>query len=376
MKILTIGIGECGGRIADEFERLNKRARSMRGVEIVTGTFALDTDTAALSELSSLKADYKRRILVGVRENRGQGKVSINEIGAAIAKKEGDKLLNEVRLVKRFQETDAILVAASGAGGTGSGAMPVIIRNLKEKYQDKAVYGLVVFPFEHEIQAEARLVLNTASCLKSSYTVADAIFIIDNQEYVQRDSSLIHDLGRLNQFIIEPFYNLLRAGEEKKTRYIGSKLMDAGDIMETIKGWTVLGHGQSPLSLTSQMIKSLNFKKKGAETDVGIKVMEEAFSNLSVKCNPSDAATALFLLSAPAREITMNLLEYLGNYMKNVATNAIIRSGDYPVEKGLISIDVILSQLGDVEKVREIYGAAVNVPGEVTSGESNSDDEI
>jgi cell division GTPase FtsZ len=332
MKILVVGIGQCGGRIADEFDRLNRRSKNTRGIEIVTGTFAVDTDATALSELNLIKANYKRRILVGVQENKGQGMVGINEIGAAIAKKEGDKLVNEVRLVKRFQETDAILVVASGAGGTGSGAMPTIIQDLKERYQDKAVYGLIVFPFEHEIQSEKRLILNTASCLKSSYTVANAIFIADNQEYVQRDSSLMHNTVKINQLIIEPFYNLLRAGEEKRPRYIGSRLMDAGDIMETIKGWTVLGHGQSRLSFTKQLWeKSINFNKKGAETDMGIKVMEEVISNLSVKCNPSDAATALFSLSAPAREITMNLLEDLGDYMKNLTTDAVIRSGDYPI---------------------------------------------
>ena len=361
MKILVVGIGNCGGRIADEFDRLNKRAKSMRGIEIVTGTFAVDTDTAALSELNSIKADYQRRILVGVQENRGHGMVAINEIGAEIAKKEADKVVNAVRLVKRYQETDAILVVASGAGGTGSGAMPIIIQNMKERYKDKAVYGLIVFPFDREIQTEKRFVFNTASCLKSSYAVSDAIFLVDNQKYVQQDSSLMHNMVKINQIIIEPFYNLLCAGEEKKPRYIGSKLMDAGDIIQTVKGWTVLGHGKSQLSLTRQLLKkSLNFKKKGAETDIGIKVMEEAIGDLSVKCNPSDAATALFLLSAPAREITMNLLEYLGHYMKNLATNAVIRSGDYPIGRGLISIDVILSQLGDVEKVQEIYEMSVD----------------
>lgn len=361
MKILTVGIGKCGGRIADEFDRLNKKAKNMRGIEIVTGTFAVDTDTAALSELESIKADYKRRILLGAQETRGHGDIAENMIGAEIVKNEADKVIDVVRLVKRFQETDAILIIASGAGGTGSGGMPIIIQNMKERYKDKAVYGLIVLPFDREIQNENHFISNAASCLKSSYAVSDGIFLADNQKYIQQEPSLTQNMANINQLIIQPFFNLLCAGEEKNPRYIGAKLMDAGDIIQTIKGWTVLGHGESQLALFRRLVnKSLNFTKKSRETDIGIKVMEEAIGKLSIKCNPSDGASALYLLTAPAREISMNLLNYLGDYMKDLATNAVIRSGDYPIRKGLISIDVVLSQLEAVDRVRDIYEISVD----------------
>jgi cell division GTPase FtsZ len=361
MKILTVGIGRCGARIADEFGRLNKKARNMRGFEIVTGTFAVDTDAAALSELESIKADYKRRILLDAQEYRGRGGVAVNVVGAEIVKKEADMVVDAVRLVKRFQETDAILIVAGGAGGTGSGGMPVIIQDMKERYKDKAVYGLVVLPFDHEIRDGKHFIANTASCLKSSYAVSDGIFLCDNQKYVQQDPSLMQDAGKINQLIVQPFFNLLCAGEEKNPRYIGAKLMDAGDIIQTIKGWTVMGHGEAPLTLLRRLVKtSLDFNKKSRETDIGVKVMEEAIGKLSVKCNPSDGASALYLLTAPAREISMNLLNYLGDYMKNLAANAVIRSGDYPIRKGLISIDVIFSQLEVIDRIREIYEGSVD----------------
>ena len=37
MKLLVIGLGQCGGRIADEFARLNVRSRVQRGIDIITG---------------------------------------------------------------------------------------------------------------------------------------------------------------------------------------------------------------------------------------------------------------------------------------------------------------------------------------------------
>ena len=132
------------------------------------------------------------------------------------------------------------------------------------------------------------------------------------------------------------------------------------ELMQTIKGWTVLGHGESQLSLTRRILKkSLDFTKKSRETDVGISVIEEAISNFSMKCNPPDAATALYLLSAPAREMSVNLLDEISDYMKSLASNAIIRSGDYPSRWGLISIDIILSQLETVEKIQKIYEETV-----------------
>jgi len=40
MKLVVVGLGQCGGRIADEFSRLNSRAKSRRGMNIITGCFA------------------------------------------------------------------------------------------------------------------------------------------------------------------------------------------------------------------------------------------------------------------------------------------------------------------------------------------------
>ena len=61
MKIVVIGFGQCGGRIADEFARLEKRARRERRIQIVTGAFAVNTDAADLSGLENIKAEPNRR---------------------------------------------------------------------------------------------------------------------------------------------------------------------------------------------------------------------------------------------------------------------------------------------------------------------------
>ena len=366
MKLVVVGFGQCGNRIADEFARLNKRARSQRGIEIIPGAFAVNTDAADLSGLYTIKPDYQHRILIGGEKTRGHGVAKLSELGAEIAREDGDKVIDAIRATKRFFETDAFLLIGGAAGGTGSGSMPIMVQNIKERYVDKAVYALVVLPFEHEEETEERTIYNTAVCLKSVYSVADAVFLIENQRYVRKDFSLRNNIVKINEMIVEPFYNLLCAGEEKKAKHIGAKMLDAGDIMQTISGWTAIGYGSSPLPLLRLPFeRTRNFRKKSTETHKGIQAMDEAISELSVQCNPSDAARALYLLAAPAKEMNMDLIKELGDYLRNVAPEAIIRNGDYPRERGLIDVIVIISQLKDVEKVRGYYTKSAGVVEEI-----------
>jgi cell division GTPase FtsZ len=362
MKLVVIGLGQCGSRVADEFARLNKRARSQRHIEICPGVFAVNTDAADLSGLATIKADYQHRILIGGRKTGGHGVGKINELGAEVARDDVDKVVDALRSAKRFYETDGFLLVAGAAGGTGSGAIPIIVQHIKERYPDKPVYALVILPFEHEEETEERTIYNTAVCLKSVDSVADAVILVDNQRYVRKDFSLKNNLAKINSLIVEPFYDFLCAGEEKKAKYIGAKTLDAGDIIQTLLGWTTIGFGKSQLKLIRLPFeRTLNFRAKSLETHKGIQAMDEAISELSIRCNPKDAGRALYLISAPAKEMNMDMVKDLGDWLRELAPNAIIRNGDYPRERGVLEITLILSELSDVEKVRKYYTASTNL---------------
>jgi len=356
MKVVVVGLGQCGSRIADEFARLGRRARKERGIEIITDAFAVNTDTADLSGLSCIKRDYQHRILIGGRKTGGHGVGKINEAASEIAKEDSDKVIDAVRAAKRFFESDAFLLVASTAGGTGSGTIPVLTHIIKQRYVDKPVYNMLILPFEHEEQTEHRTIYNTATCLKSVSPVADAVFLIDNQRYIKKDFSLKNNMARINQLIVEPFYDLLCAGEEKKVKNIGARLLDAGDITQTLVGWTILGYGKSQLPLFSLPFeRKRDFKRKSTETNRGIQAMDGAISELSLECDPRDTSRALYLLSAPVKEMNMNLVKELGDYLKDTASEAIIRYGDYPRKAGTLTVTVILSELKRVPKVKKYY---------------------
>ena len=366
MKLVAVGCGQCGGRIADEFERLNRRARSLRGIDIIVDTFAINTDSADLAGLQTIKHDYQHRILIGAGTTHGHGVAKISEVGAEVAREDADKILDAMKGSRQFFETDAFILIAGAAGGTGSGATPILVEMIKERFGDKPVYSLIILPFEHEETTEERTLYNTAVCLKSVYSIADAVILIDNQRYVRKDFSLKNNIVKINQLIVEPFFDILCAGEEKRRKNIGTKVLDAGDIIQTLSGWTAIGYGEMKLPLiTLPTDWSRNFYKRSTRAHKGIEVMDQAISELSIECNPNDASRALFLLSAPTKEMNVELVKELCDHLKSFAPQAVIRNGDYPREKGLLDVGIILSELSDVEKVRDYYSKSAKLVEEL-----------
>ena len=362
MKLLVIGFGQCGCHIADEFARMNKKARSRRGLEVLTGIYAVNTDLADLSSLSSIKSDYRHRILIGGRKAAGHGVGKMNELGAEIAREDADKIIDAIRGTPRFYESDAFMLIAGAAGGTGSGALPVISQVVKERHLDRPLYNLIVLPFEHEEHTEERTIYNTATCLKSCSTVADAVFLVDNQRYIGKSKSSRSNLDWINEMTVEPFYNILCAGEEKKAKYVGTRVLDAGDLKQTISGWTATGHGSMKLPSPGLAFwKANSFRERSITADRGVEALDKAISELSFECNPADAARAAYLVAAPTKETSMSLIKEMGEHMKTIAPDAVIRDGDYPRVGGVIDVSIILSELRNVEKVKRYYAEAASV---------------
>ena len=361
MRLLVIGLGQCGSRIADEFVRLNKRSQAQWGIDVVTGTFAVNTDQTDLTGLSHIGSDYMHRILIGGRKTWGHGVGKVNEMGAELAREDGDKVVDAIRTAPAFYQTHAFMLVAGGAGGTGSGAISIIAQMLKERYIGKPVYALVVLPFEHEEMAELRSVYNTATCLKSIHSVADGVFLADNQRYVRKDASLAMNLQRINSAIADPFYDMMCAGEVTRFKHVGAKTLDAGDIMQSLDGWTAIGVGRAGIPRGFRMpwqLAKVSFKEKSDESLRAMQAMDAAVSELSVTCSPEDAGRALYLLSAPAKDMSMDIAKGLGDYLRELAENAVIRAGDFPRGGTTIDVSIIFSQLAFVQKVRDYYDRA------------------
>lgn len=57
----------------------------------------------------------------------------------------------------------------------------------------------------------------------------------------------------------------------------------------------------------------------------------------------------------------MDLVKELGDYLRGLAPKATIRNGDYPREKTMMEITLILSGLSNVEKIRDYYGKSTKL---------------
>lgn len=361
MKLTVIGLGQCGCRIADHFARLNFKARAQRKATIAPTVIAVNTDQADLTGLRFIKNDYRHRVLLGLRQTLGHGVGKINELGAQLAKEDGDKILDAVKSSPQFYETHAFLLIAGAAGGTGSGALPIVSRLVKERYVGKPVYALIVLPFEHEQTTESRSTYNTATCVKSTFDIVDAVFLADNQRYVRKDASLVSNIDRINRMIVEPFYDLMCAGEVTRAKYVGSRTIDGGDIIASLEGFTAIGLGRTelPSFRFPWEIRKKSFREKALESFRGTQALEATVTDLSLTCDPKDAGKAIYIISGPEKELNMDMVKSVSNYIKELAPNALIRGGDFPGEKHFIDVTMILSQLSFVPRIKDFYEQAL-----------------
>ena len=81
-------------------------------------------------------------------------------------------------------------------------------------------------------------------------------------------------------------------------------------------------------------------------------------------------------MSGPAKEMNMDMVKEIGDYMRDIAPEAIIRNGDYPRERGVVDVTVILSELSDVDKVRDYYLRSTDLIPEFKKRQEETDDKL
>ena len=64
--------------------------------------------------------------------------------------------------------------------------------------------------------------------------------------------------------------------------------------------------------------------------------------------------------------INVDMIKELGDHLRNLAPEAVIRSGDYPRGKGVLDVTLVLSEFGDVEKVRNYYKKSASLVREMS----------
>ncbi len=356
MKVIAVGIGQCGCNIADEFYGVNNYAKSFFGrrVEILTDSYAINTDEADLTGLRFIPKDRHHRIIVGTLRTFGHGVGKINLEAAHIMKESYSAITDSLFKSRKFHEADGVVVTASAGGGTGSGSIGWLVKGLKER-TEKPVYSIVVLPFAFEEKGpRSYAVTNTATCLKMVTRYSDGVFLLDNDRFGRTEIGLAQNFRQINQQMVNNFFDLFCAGEEKRQKYIGSKVVDAGDIRQTLADISAIGRGKINLS-TFYRWKRRSFREAVKENLSAAGALSQAENNFSFRIQLKDARRILALVSAPKDVLTLGFLQQISDYLQNKSPESIVRIGDYPHTGKEVSITLIASQLTEVPRLRNIY---------------------
>jgi tubulin-like protein CetZ len=368
MKLVVIGIGDCGSNIAAEFTRLSNRARSETGVEVIVRSYAINDDLAALNALRKV-GDKLLTIQLPAPSTSSKD----SGVGAELMKANGDRIIATMR-AGEFFETDAFMLVASSAGYIGSGGISILARKLKDRYVNKPVYALIVLPLSAESNVPTN-VYNTALCLKSIDKTADAVFLFDNEK-IRSEASIKSAASNdiVNRDIVTPFFELLRASEKVDPKFLGTSNIGIGDIVQSLNGWTAIGYGTAQISSGgfSLFKKGDNFESKGEETVKAMEAMASALSRFSIECRLEDARKALYLLCVPSKNANINMTRSVGNRLRELTNNGEVRGGDFYGVKDHAAVTLVASRITFIEKIKDYYERASGVAADRQKRETPS----
>jgi cell division GTPase FtsZ len=357
MKLLVIGIGDCGSRLAGEFSELNRKAKSDLHVQIIANAYAINNDQPGLAQLRSafreLQAIFVNRTM--------EGTTIAAKAGADLMREEGSRILLGVKPAD-FYNTDAVLLVAGSGGYFGSGGIAVMAQQLKERHIGKPIYALIVLPAEPEA-SEPKNILNTAMCLKSIQQVTEAVFLFDNEKFkVKENATSPENLSSANKQMVSLYYDLLCASEHLDPKYVGARTLGIGDMMQSLKGWTAIGTGNVDFQLSRSFWKSTpTFQAKGSETQKAMEAMNLALGGLSIDFNLADAHKAIYLLSVPAEGANVDMVKAVSNRLLELTNNAEIRGGDFYGVRNCAQITLVLSDLSYLDTVKNYYDRAISL---------------
>lgn len=179
VSIKVIGIGGAGGNTVNSIIE-----SGYEGIEYI----AANTDVQALENSKASK-----KIRLGAKSTKGLGTGANPEIGKRAAEE------NLIEIMEHLEEADIVFLTGGMGGGTGSGALPVIARALREK--GILSIAVVTKPFIFEGKRRGEIAQQVIEGLVSE---VDTLIVIPNQkllEVVDQKVSMIDAFGVINQML-------------------------------------------------------------------------------------------------------------------------------------------------------------------------------
>ncbi len=357
MKIMVIGLGQAGGKIADLLLADDRKSHAPH-------TFETLVANTATSDLIGLKyIPQSDRLLIGEASVKGHGVGADNKLGAEIAKEEIEVISNRVSK-SGVADFDAFLVIAGMGGGTGSGAISVVTSHLKEVY-DEPVYAMGILPAENEGDIYT---LNAARSLKALLPNSDAIILVDNGAFLRAGESVKEAYDRINKEVVKRLGIIARAGEVRSKKDVGEMVVDSSEIINTLRngGICTIGYASERIKKRKQGFFSRLFgifNKK--QYDIGrasriLSVTKRAVKGrLLLPCDYKSANKALFVIAGPPDELDRKGIEKARQWVESSISGSEVRGGDYPLPRSnYVGCVVLLSGISACPRVKNMLERA------------------
>jgi cell division GTPase FtsZ len=357
MQLAMIGVGQAGGKILDTFLEYDDRTRGTT----VRAPLAVNTATADLMGLEYVPE--RNRILIGQTRVKGHGVGADNELGAEIAQEDLDEIQSALNDVPTH-EVDAFLVVAALGGGTGSGAAPVIAKQLKRIYAEP-VYGLGILPGSGE---GGIYTLNAARSFMTFTREVDNLLVFDNDAWRATGESVETGFQTINEELVRRLGLLFGAGE------VGAgptpeTVVDSSEIINTLGsgGVSSIGYAVDRLARKPKGLLARFGKPDDADVDtvdatnrITSLVRQATLGRLTLPCELDGVERALVVVAGPPEYLNRKGIERGRKWLEEQTGTMEVRGGDFPMpdEDGVAAV-VLLSGLTDVPRIRELQRVAV-----------------
>ncbi len=368
MKALVIGLGQAGGKVADSFLDEDRKSN-------VPHTFECIAVNTAVSDLMGLEVIPKEdRILLGETAVKGHGVGADNKKGAEIAKDEVEIILNRISH-SNVSNIDAFFVIAGLGGGTGSGAAPVVAREIKRVF-DEPVYGVGVLPAENEGDIYT---LNAARSLKALLPSCDATITVDNGAFLRSGESVRQAYDRINAEIVKRLGIICRAGEIRSRKQTPEMVVDASEIINTLKGGAICSIGYASEMVKRDGMLTRLFRKKQYEIGKASRILSvvkrAVKGRLLLPCEYSTANKALIIIAGPPGQLDRKGIEKAREWLEGTISGTEVRGGDYPlIKSNYVGCVVLLAGIANAPRIKGMLEKAKLIQGRV-GGSAEKDGE-
>ena len=329
MRFLTIGLGHCGGKIANDFKKVALEEKGL-----IVEVCVINTDRADLATHKFIPESQK--LLIGT--GKGAAKSWQEGMGAA-----AQSLTNIREFLKRFltSDTDVVLLTVGMGGGSGSGIAPTVAEVVGEL--GRRCIALVTLPFENE---SVKAKVNAAMGLDLLYRqdALKALICIDNDKITAHfpEKIITEAYEKANRSAVGTFVNLLRLA---RTPSLADRI-DESELTSIFDnpGFATLANYRTKANLTQDLAAMLRHSWNGS---------------LLAEVDSKTATGAIFGVQGPEHLFTAMQVDAVRRTFNDVLIGRDIMLGVYPTKQSRWTSYVgILSGMSVPKKVKKLLGMA------------------